>query len=437
MELTRFLDDVNLAAAGADMHRLLRRLYPIHRSITGPGIRETFDVIGEHIPLQRYRVPSGTQVFDWTVPREWTVREAWIKGPDGARVVDVADSTLHLVGYSVPVRETMSLDALGAHLHSLPEAPDLIPFRSSFYKDDWGFCLSHRQLTALPDGDYEVCIDSTLEDGHLDYAECVVEGREPGEVLVSTHACHPALCNDNLSGVVLSTRMAAIAGAARPRWTYRFVFVPTIIGSITWLARNESRVGAIRAGLVVTCVGDPGPFTWKRTRRGDTELDRAVEHVLATNDGEYRIDDFIPYGYDERNYCSPGFDLPVGSLSRTTWGRFPEYHTSADNPDFVTADALAGSLEKYLRVFEVLENNGTWVNQNPKCEPQLGRRGLYNVVGGLGRDQTRQLAMFWVLNLSDGRHSLLDIARRSGIDFTTVSNVAAVLAEHGLLAAGE
>jgi aminopeptidase-like protein len=433
MGLTRLFTEVDFQGAGREMHALMERLYPICRSITGQGIRDTFAALGGEIPLEVRRVPSGTPVFDWTVPREWNLRDAYIKDARGVKVVDLQRSSLHVVGYSAPVRERMQLRDLRPHLHSLPEHPDWVPYRASYYRENWGFCLTHRQLESLEDGEYEVVIDSTLEDGHLDYAECVVEGREAAEVLISAHACHPSLCNDNLSGVVLSTWLARLLAERRPRFTYRFVFIPTIIGSITWLARNEARAGRIRHGLVVTCVGDAGAFTYKRSRRGDADIDRAAAHVLRHSGFEHEVIDFFPYGYDERNYCSPGFDLPVGSLSRTTHGRFPEYHTSADNLDFVRPQHLAESLQVYLRLLETLENDGKWLNTNPKCEPQLGRRGLYNVIGGLKSGQTEELAMFWVLNQCDGRHSLLDIAERSGIAFDTIAHVADRLAEHGLL----
>jgi len=433
MAPTRFVSDIDFQRAGEDMHALMARLYPIPRSITGAGIRETFAALAGEIPLEVHRVPTGTPVFDWTVPREWNLREAYIADARGVRLVDVKNSSLHVVGYSVPVRERMSLEALRPHLYTLPDHPDWIPYKASYYRETWGFCLTHRQLESLEEGEYEVVIDSTLGEGHLDYAECVIEGREADEVLISTHACHPALCNDNLSGVVLATWLSRILGGQRPRLTYRFVFIPTVIGSITWLARNEANVGRIRHGLVVSCVGDAGAFTYKRSRRGDADVDRAAVHALRHSGFDHGVIDFIPYGYDERNYCSPAFDLPVGSLSRTSHGRFAEYHTSADNLDFVRPQYLAESLRVYLRILETLENDGVWLNTNPKCEPQLGKRGLYSVTGGLKAGQVEELAMFWLLNLCDGRHSLLDVAERADIDFDIIARVADRLAEHGLL----
>lgn len=433
MDLVDFKTGVDVPALGVKMHDLMRRLYPICRSITGDGIRKTLRIVGEIVPLEISRIPTGTRVFDWTIPREWNIRDAWVKNSRGDKVIDFADSNLHVLGYSIPVHEKLPLAELQKHLHTLPEHPDWIPYRASFYQENWGFCLSHNDLSKLESGEYDVFIDSTLEDGHLEYGECLIEGKEKDEVLVSAHACHPSLCNDNLSGVVLAAHLARIIRTARPRYSYRFLFIPTTIGSIAWLSRNEPAAGNIKHGLVATCVGDPGKLTYKRSRRGNAEIDRAALNVLASSGKEYDVIDFFPYGYDERNYCSPGFDLAVGSLSRTTHGKYAEYHSSADNLDFVKAESLADTLDTYLSVFNVLENNGVYVNTNPKCEPQLGRRGLYGAIGGLGEVRKNELAMFWILNQCDGTSSLLDISDKSGIEFETVSRVAKLLCDHGLL----
>ncbi|HEX6789786.1 MAG TPA: DUF4910 domain-containing protein [Candidatus Krumholzibacteria bacterium] len=415
------------------MHALMARLRPIRASITGEGIREIFRVLGETIPLRVTRVPTGARVLDWTVPREWTLRDAFIRDASGRRVVDVADSPLHVVNYSAPVRQRMSLAELRPHLYSLPEHPDWIPYRASYYRESWGFCLAHRVLETLPDGEYEVVVDSNLADGHLDYAECVIPGESDQEVLVSTHACHPAMCNDNLSGVVVAWAAARALASCKPRYTHRILFVPTIIGSITWLARNEPRAERIRDGLVLACVGDGGAFHYKRSRRSDALVDRAAAHVLSMDPAGGHIENFVPYGYDERNYCSPGFNLPVGALSRTPHGRFPQYHTSADDLDLVRPEHLAGSLDACLAILDVIENDGVYMNTSPKGEPQLGRRGLYNRTGGVTRDQPSEFALFWVLNFSDGSHSLLDIAERARLPFATVAGAARRLSDAGLL----
>ncbi|HET6463261.1 MAG TPA: DUF4910 domain-containing protein [Candidatus Krumholzibacteria bacterium] len=409
------------------------RLRPVCSSITGDGIREVFRVLGETIPLTVTRVPTGTRVLDWTVPREWTLRDAYIADASGRKVVDVADSPLHVVNYSTPVKKRMTLAELRPHLYTLPDHPDWIPYRASYYKETWGFCLSQRVLESLRDEPYDVVIDSSIGDGYLEYAECVIPGQSREEVLISTHACHPAMCNDNLSGVAVAWATARALMQQTPRFTHRLVFIPTIIGSIVWLARNESGVERIQSGLVLACVGDGGPFHYKRSRRSNALIDRAATHVLSLDPSGGKVEDFVPYGYDERNYCSPGFDLPVGALSRTPHGRFAQYHSSADDLDFVRPEHLAGSLDACLTILDVIENDGMYINTNPKGEPQLGKRGLYNRTGGLTRDQTSEFALFWVLNFSDGKHSLLDIAERARLPFSVIAGAARRLSDAGLL----
>jgi aminopeptidase-like protein len=418
---------------GEELYKLVAELYPICRSITGDGVRRTLEVVDREVGLIVHEVPTGTAVLDWTVPREWNVRDAWVAGADGRRVIDFRASNLHLLGYSVPVRATMPLAELKRHLFTLPERPDWIPYRTSYYAERWGFCASQRLVDSLPEGDYEVCVDTTLADGHLTYGEHVVPGASDEEVLVTCHVCHPSLANDNLSGIAVATRLARLLGQGRPRYTHRFLFIPGTIGSITWLARNEDRVGRIRHGLVLACLGDPGPLTYKRSRRGDTEVDRAVAHVLASSGRPHQLQDFTPYGYDERQFCSPGFDLPVGSLTRTPYARYPEYHTSADDLDLVRPEHLQDSLEAAWEVLQVLDGNRRYLNLKPKGEPQLGRRGLYGSIGGRSDAEERQMAMLWVLNLSDGDHSLLDVAGRAGLPFALVAEVAGTLEDAGLL----
>jgi aminopeptidase-like protein len=409
-------------------------LYPLCRSITGDGVRATLRAIAERIPLEVHEVPSGTSVLDWTVPREWNVRDAYVADASGRRIVDFRAHNLHLLGYSVPVRERMTLERLRPHLHTLPEQPDRIPYRTSYYSEQWGFCLEHSRLAELRDGEeYEVVIDTTLEDGHLTYGECVLRGREPSEVLISAHVCHPSLANDNLSGIAVATHLARALTEVDRRHTYRFVFAPGTIGSITWLARNADAAARVAHGLVLTGVGDPGAPTYKRSRRGDTTIDRAMAHVLGEDGREHALEDFSPWGYDERQYCSPGFNLPVGCLMRTPHGRYPEYHTSGDDLGFVTSEALADSLDRCLAAVDVLERDATYRNLSPHGEPQLGRRGLYGALGGSADKRTDELALLWVLNLSDGDHSLLAIAERSGLPFRTVARAAALLTDHGLL----
>jgi aminopeptidase-like protein len=418
---------------GDEIYSLIRDLYPICRSITGEGFRETLARIRKEIPLDVHEVPSGTQVFDWTVPKEWNIRDAYVKNTRGERIIDFRRHNLHIVNYSVPVHRKMSLAELRPHLHTLPDQPDWIPYRTSYYKENWGFCLSHNQLQAIREDEYEVCIDSALENGSLTYGECYLSGQSPKEVLISCHACHPSLCNDNLSSVATATFLAKYLGEAQLRYSYRFLFIPGTIGAITWLSQNEDHINAIQHGLVLTCVGDRGHITYKKSRRGDAEIDRAVAHVLKHSGQRYDIEDFSPYGYDERQYCSPGFNLPVGCFMRTPHGKFPEYHSSADNLELMDPASLAHSLVTCLSVFYVLENNRRYCNQNPKCEPQLGRRGLYRAMGGNRDEKLQETAMLWVLNQSDGEHSLLDIAKRCGLAFETVHDAAGLLLRHGLL----
>lgn len=434
MRLRDLEQRLDRAEAGAAMHRLVAEAYPICRSITGEGIRQTLRLLQRLLPLEIREVPSGTEVLDWTVPDEWNIRDAYIADASGRRLVDFRASNLHVVGYSVPVHATMSLAELRPHLHTLPDQPDLIPYRTSYYTRTWGFCLPHRQLEALSDGDYEVCIDSTIAPGHLSYGECLLPGRLEAEVLISCHACHPSLCNDNLSGIAVASALAQRLSGVERRYSYRFLFIPGTIGSITWLARNEASVARIRHGLVLTCLGDAGGPTYKRSRRGDAEIDRAAAHVLRLRDRAKGVLDFTPFGYDERQYCSPGYDLPVGCLMRTPHGRFPEYHTSADDPAFVQPDALADSLATCLSILGVLEENRTLENLFPRGEPQLGRRGLYRAIGGQAHLEGLQYAMLWVLNQSDGSRSLLDIAERAGLPFDLLSQAADLLVEHGLVA---
>jgi aminopeptidase-like protein len=423
------------ADVGTEMYGFIEDLYPICRSITGNGLRETLHRISKRIPIEIHEVPTGTEVFDWTVPKEWNIREAYINDPSGHRVVDLRDHNLHVMGYSVPVDKRMSLSELKEHVHTLPDQPDLIPYRTSYYSEAWGFCMQHRRLQDLPGGEYEVRIDSSLEPGSLTYGELHLPGEIEDEVLISCHCCHPSIANDNLSGIALATQLAEHLQTLKLRHSFRFLFVPGTIGPIVWLARHEGQVDRIKHGLVVTGVGDPGPFTYKRSRRGNALIDRAAAHVLGHSGRPHRVVDFSPYGYDERQYCSPAFDLAVGSLMRTPNGEYPEYHTSADNLDFVRPDALADSLGMYLQVLDVLENDKAYVNLSPKGEPQLGKRGLYPSVGAQ-RAGPELMARLWVLNLSDGEHSLLDIAERAGIAFEPVREAAQALADGGLLAPG-
>jgi aminopeptidase-like protein len=412
---------------------LVEGLYPICRSITGEGVRSTLGAVSRLIPLTVSEVPSGTPVLDWTVPPEWNIREAYIADTSGRRVVDFADCNLHVVSYSTPINATMSLDELRPHLYSLPEQPDLIPYRTAYYREGWGFCLSHRHLERMEPGEYRVRIDSRLEAGSLTYGELIVAGRTADEVLLSAHICHPSLADDNLSGVaVLATLARRLLDGAGQRHTIRFVFAPGTIGAITWLARNRDRTSSIKHGMTVTCLGDGHAFTYKRTVDGTRTIDRAARAALAASGLEHSVVDFFPYGYDERQYNSPGFRLPIGSLMRGRHGEFPEYHTSADNLTFVSGERMVESLEVLATILDILDRNRVMRSLQPYGEPQLGRRGLYRAIGGTDLPDL-ELAMLWVLNLSDGEHDLLQIVERSGLDFSTLATAVDALEEHGLL----
>ncbi|MEM8890937.1 MAG: DUF4910 domain-containing protein [Bacteroidota bacterium] len=419
---------------GESMHKLAQRLYPICRSITGNGVRESLRMLKEDLPLEIFEVPSGTQVFDWTVPKEWNIREAWVKDAQGNKVIDFAEHSLHILNYSTPLHEKMQLEKLKSHIYSLPDQPDLIPYRTSYYREQWGFCMRHDDLEKLEDGEYEVFIDSSLEEGSLTYGELFIPGESEEEVIFSAHICHPSLANDNLAGIAVVSELAKSLLARNNRYSYRFLFIPGTIGSITWLAENEDKISNIKHGLVASLLGDPGNFTYKRSRRGNAEIDQIVEYVLEQSGKEHKVIDFFPYGYDERQFCSPAFNLAVGNFTRTQFGQYPEYHTSGDNLELVRPEYLEESLEMYQKVVEILEANKTYLNLSPKCEPQLGKRGLYDAIGGNSDSKALQMAMLWVLNLADGEYSLLDMAKRSGISFDLIAKIADTLIEKELLA---
>jgi aminopeptidase-like protein len=422
--------DLNVAGGsiGEQMYSYVSEMFPICRSITGNGVRETLKIIQGLLPVQVHEVPSGTKVFDWEVPKEWNIKSAYIKNSNGEKVLDFANCNLHVLNYSVPVHKKVSLQELQSHLFYLQDHPDWIPYRTSYYKEDWGFCMSYNQFLTLRDDTYEVFIDSTLSPGHLSYGEYYIPGETADEVLISAHICHPSLANDNLSGISVSTFLAKHLQKKKTRYSYRFLFIPGTIGAITWLALNETTAGSIKHGLVLSLLGDAGNFTYKKSRQDTSEIDRIAEYVLKSRNAANKIIEFIPYGYDERQFCSPGFNMAVGCLSRTTYGQYIQYHTSADDLSFITPKQLEESLQATIEIVETLEANQKYLNLNPKCEPQLGKRGLYNLKGGNNEAKEFQMALLWTLNLSDGKHSTLDIAKRSGIQFRLI-----VEAVNGLL----
>lgn len=418
---------------GEDIYDLIKQLYPICRSITGGGVRKTLKIVKRHIPLNIHEVPSGTKVFDWIVPKEWMIKDAYIKNSHGEKIIDFRQSNLHVLNYSSPIHRKMKLKELKKHLFTLPDYPDTIPYVTSYYKENWGFCLTQKQYDTLKDSTYGALIDSSLKRGYLTYGEFFIKGKSKEEILFTTYTCHPSLCNDNLSGVALLTFLAKYIKGMNSKYSYRFLFIPETIGAITWLSINENKISNIKCGLVSTCVGDSGKLTYKRTRSGTAIIDKIVEKVLIDSGEPYEIIDFNPAdGSDERHFCSPGINLAIGSLMRTPYGRFSEYHTSADDLNFVGAKYLGNSLARYLDVIFILENNGTYLNLYPKGEPQLGRRGLYRAVGYRGLS-LNESAIFWVLNFSDTNNSLLDIAFRSGFSFRDIKCAADALLKKGLL----
>ncbi|SDS99474.1 DUF4910 domain-containing protein [Bradyrhizobium canariense] len=418
---------------GEEIFDFAAEIYPICRSITGRGVRETLRAINAHINLEVHEVPTGTAVFDWVIPREWNIRDAYVKNERGEKVLDFARSNLHVMSYSVPVRQRISLTELKQHIYTLPDQPDLIPYRTSYYAEKWAFCMPHRLLENLKDETYEVVIDSTLTEGSLTYGEYLHRGETEDEFLLSAHVCHPSLANDNCSGIALLTHLAKRMAKLRTRYSYRFLFAPGTIGAIAWLARNEGRCQRIKHGLVISMVGDGGGPTYKKSRRGNSPIDRAVVHTLCHSGLTPTILEFSPYGYDERQYCSPGFNLPVGLFQRSKFGEIPEYHTSADNLDFIAPNHLALSYHLVAKTIDVVESDMVYCNTMPKCEPQLGRRGLYGAVGGDKHAAAGNMAMLWVLNLSDGMHSLLDIAERANLPFAVIREAALLLHRGGLL----
>lgn len=399
---------------------LMTRLFPICRSITGDGVRETFAILREFVNLNIQEVPTGYRAFDWTVPKEWNIRDAYVKNSQGERVIDFRRSNLHVLNYSVPILATMTLEELRPHLYSLPEQPNAIPYRTSYYEERWGFCLSHQDLEGLTEGAYEVCIDSTLEVGHLTFADALLPGTSDLELVFSTYICHPSMANHELSGPVLSALLYWLLSECEHTYTYRFIYVPETIGALVYLSENGQHMREhMHAGYVLASLGRPASYTFKRSRRGGTPADKVAEHCLQhAPDGTItEVIDFVPSGSDERQYCSPGFDLPVGLLTRPMYANFPEYHTSLDDLEFVSGDAIAESLKMCLRMVQVHELNRTYLNLSPYGEPQLAKRGLYPSLGGFGTVAARQESLerrMYLLAFADGSHDLIDIAARAG-----------------------
>ena len=438
--------------SGGKMYDLVEELFPICRSITGDGVRKTLEIIKKLIPIQINEVPTGTKVFDWSIPKEWNIKDAYVKNSKGDKIIDFKKSNLHILNYSTPINRKVSLNELKKHVFTLPEYPKWIPYRTSYYKENWGFCITHDQFEKLVDEEYEVVISSTLKDGHLTYGELFLKGESESEILFSCYVCHPSMCNDNLSGISLLTFLAKYLSKKKLKFSYRFLFIPETIGAITWLSLNEKKINKIQGGLVATCLGDQGNITYKKTRDGNSMIDKVVEKILKESGEKYKIIDFFPAGSDERQFSSPGFNLPIGSITRTLYGEFPEYHTSADNLDFVQAKYFQNTFEKYIMVISALEDcfedtrnkeiiqkdqskkdELIFKNIYPKCEPNLGKRGLYDLIGAKKSGLDDKMPIFWVLNFSDGENSLLDISKRSKIKLEDIKLAAERLVKSGLI----
>ena len=456
----------NTSKIGNEMYDLIENLYPICRSITGNGTRETLQIISKIIPIQIHEVFSGTSVFDWTIPNEWNIKDAYIKSPTGEKIIDFKKSNLHILYYSLPINKKITLNELKEHIFTQPDRPKDIPYRTSYYSEKWGFCMSHEQFLKLEDGDYEVVIDSELKSGSLSYGEYYFKGNSDEEILLSCYICHPSLCNDSLSGVVTAVELAKFIEELKRKthYSYRILFIPETIGSITWLSRNQEKIKNIKHGLVITCTGDKGKINYKKTRNGNSEIDKIVIDVLENSNEDFSVLDYFPFGSDERQYCYPGINLNMGCLTRTVFGDFPEYHTSADNLTYVNPSSLANTLKIYIRIIEKLEENYTKfsldgsttkkikksLSDDPvfvnlvKCEPQLGKRNLYHDLGGPklkpfhgrgSKDTTKikEKAMMWILAYSDGTNSLKDIEVKSNIDFETLIQISNLLCDHKLI----
>ncbi len=417
---------------GESMHRFVSELYASAPDADGDGIRATLAMLQAHVPITLHEVQSGTEIFDWTVPPEWKLHRATIKDPSGNCVVDASSSPRCVVRYSMPVQARMPLAELRRHIYSTREHPDLMPHGDSYGSEAWGFFLTEEESLALPEGEYEVDIDASLEPGHMTYGECLLRGRSLEEVLISCHLGDPSCPNDNFSGIAVAAALAQRLLSKKTRYSYRFLFIPSTIGSIAWIVLNQSRLFRIKHGLVLAQLGNSGEAAYKMSRQGDAEIDRAFAHVLKESKQKFKIEPFSPLGHDERQYCSPGLDLAVGRFMRAPSPTAPHDETARSDLRCVHAESLHDSLVKLMSVVDILEHNRCYLNQNPFCEPQLSKYGLAQFRVGPSAAEHRR-ALLWVLNYSDGAHTLLDIVTHANLRWKAVKHAAQALSARGLL----
>lgn len=418
-----------------EIEQYFDRLWPLNRSITGDGVRKSHDIIGELVNMERFEIPSGKQVFDWTVPPEWKVNDAYIISPDGERILDVNDNNLHLMSYSEPFNGTLSLEELQKHLYSIPDQPEWIPYRTSYYKRNWGFCLPDKMRRSLREGQYRVVVDTSFnEGGSLTLSEAILPGETSREILFTSYTCHPSMAINELSGPLVTAFLyRRIASWPSWKYTYRFVFGPESIGALCYLAmRGEQLNSHLDAGFVVTCVGDSGAYRLKKSKRGNTVADRAAEYVLAQSGLNHKVIDFNPSGSDERQYCSLGFNLPVSSISRSVYGEYPQYHTSADNKDLIDFKSMVETIDFYESLAKVIDCNKSVRNKIVFGEPQLSKHCEIYPGVNQGFPGEEAMAVKWLIHFADGETDLLGIAQRSGIDIAILGAAAEKLIEVGL-----
>jgi len=424
---------------GNELHEFAKQLWPINRSITGEGVRSTLDLIKNYLPEIKIKsVSSGTTVFDWSIPKEWSVNEAYIIAPNGEKICDFSVNNLHLLGYSIAFEGKVSLDELKQHLYTLPKQPDAIPYMTSYYKDRWGFCLSQNQYSKLKEGEYYVKIDTKHFDGVLNYAELIIPGKTKKEVFLSTYICHPSMANNELSGPAVVTFLAKwLSEIGQLNYTYRIIFIPETIGSITYLSLNYKEMKKnIISGFNVSCVGDDRAYSYLPSRNGNTLSDHIAKHILKHTDPNFKSYTWFDRGSDERQYCAPGIDLPIATIMRTKYGEYPEYHTSLDNlENVVTPAGLDGGYWAIRRAIEAIEKNKKY-RTTVFCEPQMGKRGLYPTLSAKNSAQEVRLMMN-LISLCDGQYSLLDIAENLNIPIWELYELTEQLVKHELLEINE